>query len=1003
MDEGSNRAVRTMFKRLYDDGLIYRAERMVNWSPAMRSVLSRHRGGAQGGRRRAGLDPLRRRGRRDRRRHHAGRDDAGRHRRRRAPRRRALPRTSIGREIELPLVGRRIPILADDHVDPAFGTGAVKVTPAHDPNDFEIGRRHGLPMPSIMDESGVITGTGTEFDGMDRFEARVAVREALRAQGRIVAEKRPYRHSVGHTQRAPHEPIEPRLSLQWFVKVGPLAKAAGDAVRDGRVVVHPKELEPRWFALGGQHVRLVHLPPAVVGPPHPGLVRPRRRGGLPGAGRGAAGRLDAGRRRPRHLVLLRAVAVLHARLAGRHPGPAALLPDVGAGHRLRHPVLLGRPDDDVRAVRDGRRAAVRHHRAARHGARRARQEDVEVGGQHGRPDRVDGPLRHRRGAVRAGPRREPGHGHAARRRRRRRRAQLHHQAVERHPVRAGQRRVGASGRCPTRRSGPTPTAGFSGACARSASRSTRCWTTSSSPRPPRRSTTSRGASSATGTSSWPSRSCAPSTADGTRAVLGHVLDALLKLLHPVVPFLTETLWTALTGGESVVDRAVAGRGGRAGRRRRGDPDRRPAEAGHRGPPVPHGAGHPGQPPGRRRGPSGCRRRSPATASAVAGPAGRSGRRLRADGDGGGRAVRRPRARRARHLGRDRRRRRACPAGPGPGRGAEGARRRREEAGQPEVRGEGARRRSSTASGRAGTPRSRRSSGSRRGWRRCRREPGRRGFGDPTSAAAIDGPDLGDAAPRARSSRGGGARARPGGCRRGRRARHVLDAVRGGDTPDVVPAGSSVAGFAEFLAVEAVLDKRWPETRMEPSLDRIADLVELLGDPQRGYPVVHLTGTNGKTSTARMVDALLSEIGLRTGRYTSPHLQSAIERINIDNRPITPERYVEVYRDVAPFVDLVDAARHERAAEQVRGAHRDGVRRVRGRPGGGRDRRGRPGRAVGRHERRRRHGRGGHADRAGPRRVPGHRRARHRPGEGRDHQARRRRGTGRAGRRPWPRC
>jgi dihydrofolate synthase/folylpolyglutamate synthase len=137
-------------------------------------------------------------------------------------------------------------------------------------------------------------------------------------------------------------------------------------------------------------------------------------------------------------------------------------------------------------------------------------------------------------------------------------------------------------------------------------------------------------------------------------------------------------------------------------------------------------------------------------------------------------------------------------------------------------------------------------------------------------------------------------------------RHVLDAVRGGETPDVVPAASSVAGFAEFLAVEAVLDKRWPETAISPTLDRIRDLVELLGDPQRGYPVVHLTGTNGKTSTARMVDALLSEIGLRTGRYTSPHLQIATERINIDNRPISPERYVEVYRDVAPFVDLVDA-------------------------------------------------------------------------------------------------
>jgi dihydrofolate synthase/folylpolyglutamate synthase len=136
--------------------------------------------------------------------------------------------------------------------------------------------------------------------------------------------------------------------------------------------------------------------------------------------------------------------------------------------------------------------------------------------------------------------------------------------------------------------------------------------------------------------------------------------------------------------------------------------------------------------------------------------------------------------------------------------------------------------------------------------------------------------------------------------------HVLEAIRGGDTPDVVPAQSTVAGYAEFLAVEAELDRRWPETKIDPTLDRIQALVDLLGDPHRGYPIVHITGTNGKTSTARMVDALLSEIGLRTGRYTSPHLQRATERINIDNRPILPERYVEVYRQVAPYVDLVDA-------------------------------------------------------------------------------------------------
>ncbi|MER5672410.1 folylpolyglutamate synthase/dihydrofolate synthase family protein [Pseudonocardia alni] len=118
----------------------------------------------------------------------------------------------------------------------------------------------------------------------------------------------------------------------------------------------------------------------------------------------------------------------------------------------------------------------------------------------------------------------------------------------------------------------------------------------------------------------------------------------------------------------------------------------------------------------------------------------------------------------------------------------------------------------------------------------------------------------------------------------------------------------MTGYAEFLAVDAALDRRWPESVMEPSLERMQALCDALGDPQRGYPVVHLTGTNGKTSTSRMVDALLTEIGLRTGRYTSPHLQRATERINLDNRPVTPERYVAAYREVEPLVELVDAKR-----------------------------------------------------------------------------------------------
>jgi dihydrofolate synthase/folylpolyglutamate synthase len=106
-------------------------------------------------------------------------------------------------------------------------------------------------------------------------------------------------------------------------------------------------------------------------------------------------------------------------------------------------------------------------------------------------------------------------------------------------------------------------------------------------------------------------------------------------------------------------------------------------------------------------------------------------------------------------------------------------------------------------------------------------------------------------------------------------------------------------------VEGELNTRWPETVIEPTLERIAALMELLGDPQRSYPVLHVAGTNGKTSTARMVDAVLSRIGLRTGRYTSPHLQQVTERISVDGAPISPQRYVEVYRDIEPYIAMVD--------------------------------------------------------------------------------------------------
>jgi dihydrofolate synthase/folylpolyglutamate synthase len=111
---------------------------------------------------------------------------------------------------------------------------------------------------------------------------------------------------------------------------------------------------------------------------------------------------------------------------------------------------------------------------------------------------------------------------------------------------------------------------------------------------------------------------------------------------------------------------------------------------------------------------------------------------------------------------------------------------------------------------------------------------------------------------------------------------------------------------ELRVVEAELNERWPETKIDPTLERIRALTDLLAEPQRGYPIVHVAGTNGKSSTSRMIDALLSRIGLRVGRYTSPHLQLVTERISIDGAPISPAGYVEAYRDVAPYVSIVDS-------------------------------------------------------------------------------------------------
>jgi dihydrofolate synthase / folylpolyglutamate synthase len=125
----------------------------------------------------------------------------------------------------------------------------------------------------------------------------------------------------------------------------------------------------------------------------------------------------------------------------------------------------------------------------------------------------------------------------------------------------------------------------------------------------------------------------------------------------------------------------------------------------------------------------------------------------------------------------------------------------------------------------------------------------------------------------------------------------LEANTAAPTPDEI---------ASLLQVEHLLDQRWPETKIEPSLTRISALMDLLGSPQLGYPSIHIAGTNGKTSVARMVDALLTALQRRTGRTTSPHLQSAVERIAIDGEPISPAQYVATYREIEPFVQMIDA-------------------------------------------------------------------------------------------------
>jgi valyl-tRNA synthetase len=248
MDDGLSRAVRKVFVELYKDGLIYRDKRLVNWSPGIHTVLSDLEVEYE---EKAGklwhlAYPV------------AGSDE-------RLVVATTRPETMlgdtavavhpedprykhlIGKRVALPLTGREIPIIADDIlVDPAFGTGAVKVTPAHDFNDFEVGKRHGLPMISIFDADAKLNDAAPEvYRGLERYAARKRIVADLDELGLLV-EVKDHVLNLGHCQRS-GVPVEPMLSDQWYVRVQPLAEPAIAAVRDGRTRFVSEEWERVYF------------------------------------------------------------------------------------------------------------------------------------------------------------------------------------------------------------------------------------------------------------------------------------------------------------------------------------------------------------------------------------------------------------------------------------------------------------------------------------------------------------------------------------------------------------------------------------------------------------------------------------------------------------------------------------------------------------------------------------------------------------------------------------
>ncbi len=247
LDEGLSKAVREAFVRLYDKGLIYRGPRMINWSPGLKTAVSDLEVEYS---EEPGILYFFK---------YMLADDSGDY----IPVATTRPETIladtavavhphdprymqfIGRKVIVPILGREVPVIADEYVDREFGTGALKITPGHDPNDYAIGQRFNLPVLSMLDESAHVTSTGGPYEGMDRFACRKKIWADMTLAGLVIKEQ-PYTLNVPRTQRG-GEIVEPMISTQWFVKIKPMAEAGIEAVRNGSITIVPERFTKVYY------------------------------------------------------------------------------------------------------------------------------------------------------------------------------------------------------------------------------------------------------------------------------------------------------------------------------------------------------------------------------------------------------------------------------------------------------------------------------------------------------------------------------------------------------------------------------------------------------------------------------------------------------------------------------------------------------------------------------------------------------------------------------------